>query len=223
MVLANRIEAGEDTAPWDRASAHPRLPFPGGRDALAGTRREPSDRRQRIRQVELHSFLQHAELDAEVPPACGVRQQAGRGGRSTARRKRPDATAGRRDPGYAHPWAATTTGSRWLPRIPTSCCSRRSRSAYNSDGAPTEAPWNHLGVGHREALIVEAGQARDEGRAPKANRQAARIVTHLLRNCTAYQFHNTGSGSRPQEDVRCHRSRAPASGRRQSGSYSPLA
>ncbi len=64
---------------------------------------------------------------------------------------------------------------------------------YSRDGLATEAKWHHLGSGHREAQIVRAGQG---SRAEQAsNRQTARTVTYLLRNCAAYQFHNTGSTS----------------------------
>ena len=64
---------------------------------------------------------------------------------------------------------------------------------YSRDDFDTEAEWNHLGAGHREALIVRAGQGNHAGLA--ASRWTARTVTHLLRNCAAYQFHNTGSTS----------------------------
>ena len=64
---------------------------------------------------------------------------------------------------------------------------------YSRDDFGTEAPWIHLGAGHREAQIVRAGQGNYERLA--ANRQTARMVTHLLRNCAAYQFHNTGPTS----------------------------
>ena len=64
---------------------------------------------------------------------------------------------------------------------------------YSPDDLDTKAEWNHLGAGHREALIVGAGQGKHTGEA--TSRQTARTVTHLLRNCAAYQFHNTGSTS----------------------------
>ena len=64
---------------------------------------------------------------------------------------------------------------------------------YSRDDFGTEAPWIHLGAGHREAQIVRAGQGNFERLA--ANQQTARMVTHLLRNCAAYQFHNTGPTS----------------------------
>ena len=64
---------------------------------------------------------------------------------------------------------------------------------YSRDDFESEALWNHLGAGHREAQIVSAGQGNHPELA--ANRQTARTVTHLLRDCAAYQFHNTGSTS----------------------------
>ena len=64
---------------------------------------------------------------------------------------------------------------------------------YSRDDFHSEAVWNHLGSGHGEALIVRAGQGNPPGLA--ASRWTARTVTHLLRNCAAYQFHNTGSTS----------------------------
>ena len=64
---------------------------------------------------------------------------------------------------------------------------------YSRDDLESEAVWNHLGAGHREAQIVSAGQGNHPGLA--ANRQTAWTVTHLLRDCAAYQFHNTGSAS----------------------------
>ena len=57
----------------------------------------------------------------------------------------------------------------------------------------TEAEWNHLGSGHREALIVSAGQGYSSG--ISASRWTARTMTHLLRDCAAYRFQNTGSTS----------------------------
>ena len=61
---------------------------------------------------------------------------------------------------------------------------------YSRDGLDTDAEWNHLGAGHREALIVRSGQGIHGGLT--AGRRTADTVTHLLRNCAAYQFHNTG-------------------------------
>lgn len=64
---------------------------------------------------------------------------------------------------------------------------------YNRDDLESEAVWNHLGAGHHEAQIVSARQGNHPELA--ANRQTAWTVTHLLRDCAAYQFHNTGSAS----------------------------
>ena len=63
---------------------------------------------------------------------------------------------------------------------------------YSRDDLGGDAPWNHLGFGHREALIVEAGQSQEATQPPGVHPQTARTVTHLLRNCASYQFHNTG-------------------------------
>lgn len=58
------------------------------------------------------------------------------------------------------------------------------------------APWNSLGSGHREALIVEARQPNEPEPASEVRARTARVVTHLLRDCAAYQFHNTGATSK---------------------------
>ncbi len=65
---------------------------------------------------------------------------------------------------------------------------------YSRDDFDTEAAWNYLASGHREARIVEVGQAHGVG-APASKAQTARTVTYLLRNCLAFQFHNTGTTS----------------------------
>lgn len=68
---------------------------------------------------------------------------------------------------------------------------RYSRNEYGDD-----ADWIHLGSGHLEARIVEAGQSGSTyGDISSSLRTTARTVTYLLRNCTAYQFHNTGDTS----------------------------
>lgn len=57
----------------------------------------------------------------------------------------------------------------------------------------TEAVWTHLGGdGHREAQIVEAAQSPPR---VGVNRTTARTITHLLRNCAVYQFHDTSDNS----------------------------
>lgn len=58
-----------------------------------------------------------------------------------------------------------------------------------------EPVWTHLGSGHREARIVEAGQSSDASESLPLNARTARTIIYLLRNCTAYQFHNTGAKS----------------------------
>ena len=65
---------------------------------------------------------------------------------------------------------------------------------YSRDDLAGEAGWTHLGSGHREARIVEAGQSG--GASPSnPNAKTARTITYLLRNCASYQFHNTGAKS----------------------------
>ncbi|MDE0510126.1 MAG: AAA family ATPase [Gammaproteobacteria bacterium] len=57
----------------------------------------------------------------------------------------------------------------------------------------SEAAWTHLGGdGHREARIVEAAQSPPR---VGVNRTTARTITHLLRNCAVYQFHDTSDNS----------------------------
>ena len=60
---------------------------------------------------------------------------------------------------------------------------------YSRDDLGGNAEWTHLGSGHREARIVEAG------RSGGSHLKTARTVTYLLRNCATYQFHNTGAKS----------------------------
>ena len=66
---------------------------------------------------------------------------------------------------------------------------------YARDDRGGDAEWTHLGSGHREAQIVEAGQSDGASRAAGAHATTARTITYLLRNCAAYQFHNTGATS----------------------------
>ena len=63
---------------------------------------------------------------------------------------------------------------------------------FSSEHFPTEAGWQHLGVGHEEAQIVETAQT---GSPDGVNRKTASAVVHLLRNCAAFQFHDTSDGS----------------------------
>ncbi len=66
---------------------------------------------------------------------------------------------------------------------------------YSRDDIDDSAPWHHLGSGYREARIVEAGHPGAAPQAPGVPPQTARTVTYLLRDCAAYQFHDTGSTS----------------------------
>ena len=59
---------------------------------------------------------------------------------------------------------------------------------FNSGTYPTEAPWQSLGSGHLEARLVEAAQTSDY---PRVNKMTASVIVNLLRNCVAYQFHDT--------------------------------
>lgn len=62
-----------------------------------------------------------------------------------------------------------------------------------SDAArDTEAPWQYLDSGHREAQIVEASQSAEY---PGVSTQTARVITGLLRSCAVYQFHDTSDDS----------------------------
>ena len=57
---------------------------------------------------------------------------------------------------------------------------------------PTDADWQHLGSGHREAKIVEAAQSDGPH---GINKTTASVIVHLLRNCATYQFHDTSDES----------------------------
>ena len=72
---------------------------------------------------------------------------------------------------------------------------------FNATGYPTDADWQHLESGHLEAAIVEAahGQDRFGSLTPHLNdrnRTTARVIVHLLRNCSVHQFHDTSDTSR---------------------------
>ena len=66
---------------------------------------------------------------------------------------------------------------------------------YSRDDGAGDADWNHLGYGHREARIVEAAQSDDAAQASGTHVTTARTIRHLLWNCSAFQFHNTGDKS----------------------------
>ena len=59
-------------------------------------------------------------------------------------------------------------------------------------GSGSEAPWQELGTSHVEAKIVEAGQS---DKFVDFERKAAGVLVHLLRRCSAYQFHDTSFNS----------------------------
>ena len=63
---------------------------------------------------------------------------------------------------------------------------------FSSKDLPTEAPWQHLESGHREAKIVEAAQS---SRSHDVNTTTAWVIVNLLRNCAVYQFHDTSDTS----------------------------
>ena len=63
---------------------------------------------------------------------------------------------------------------------------------FSRSGRLTEASWNHLGSGHREAGIVEAAHSTDSS---EFNPATARVIVHLLRSCSVYQFHDTSDTS----------------------------
>jgi len=67
---------------------------------------------------------------------------------------------------------------------------RFNRKAYDS-----EAPWQYLENGRQEARIVEVAQSSYIDQTPQLNKQTARTITYLLRNCDVYQFHNTAATS----------------------------
>ncbi len=57
---------------------------------------------------------------------------------------------------------------------------------------PTNEDWQHLGIGHTEAKIVEEIPPH----APLANyRVTTQTIVDLLRSCSVYQFHDTSDGS----------------------------
>ena len=63
---------------------------------------------------------------------------------------------------------------------------------FRRSGSATQAPWQHLPVGGREAKIIEAAQS---DQFPGLNQTTARTIVHLLRDCAHFQFHNTSDTS----------------------------
>ena len=62
---------------------------------------------------------------------------------------------------------------------------------FSKSGRLREAKWVPLESGHRESKIVEAAQSG----IPDINPTTASVIVNLLRNCTAYQFHDTSASS----------------------------
>ena len=62
---------------------------------------------------------------------------------------------------------------------------------FSRDSWDGEARWTSLEGGHREAKIVEAASSGISG----INQTTASVIVRLLRNCTAYQFHDTSAGA----------------------------
>ena len=66
------------------------------------------------------------------------------------------------------------------------------RFRFSRDDLRTEADWQPLESGNREAKIVEAAQS---GESSGVNPTTARVIVNLLRNCSVYQFHDTSDTS----------------------------
>ena len=64
---------------------------------------------------------------------------------------------------------------------------------FSREHLPTDAPWQYLGSGHSEAKVVEAVQSHEP---VGVNPKTAQVLVDLLRNYTAYQFHDTSDGSK---------------------------
>jgi len=80
---------------------------------------------------------------------------------------------------------------------------------FNHGNMHSEADWQHLGSGHREARIVEAARSYEAAKSLGVYQDTtARTITYLLRNCSAYQFHNTSATSNLKKrwDVEEHES-----------------
>lgn len=81
------------------------------------------------------------------------------------------------------------------------------RFRFSSGTLPTQAEWQFLESGHREAKIVETAQSGRGGllgveptqegsdEFPNVNTTTARVITSLLRNCAVFQFHDTSDES----------------------------
>ena len=79
---------------------------------------------------------------------------------------------------------------------------------FTREGFGSDAPWQPIGSGHTEALIVEAAQS---AASVAINQKTAGALVHLLRRCAVYQFHDTSDDSPlkkkwESEDNNCLRS-----------------
>ena len=66
--------------------------------------------------------------------------------------------------------------------------------AFRFSGAsfPTEPRWQHAPSGQSEAAIVDAAQASSS---QGVNPTTARVIVHLLKSCSVFQFHDTSDTS----------------------------
>lgn len=69
------------------------------------------------------------------------------------------------------------------------------RFRYSASGWGTEGDWVHLGSGHEEANIVEAGQPASRLDLNASEARTARTVRFLLGNSQVFQFHDTSDTS----------------------------
>ena len=73
---------------------------------------------------------------------------------------------------------------------------------FSARDHPADAPWLHLAGERPEAGIVEAAHARDTSNLIPLwwfdfdPEETARVIVHLLRNCSVHQFHDTSDTSR---------------------------
>ena len=72
---------------------------------------------------------------------------------------------------------------------------------FSAPGHPADAPWQYLESGRPEAGIVEAAHASSHfgnltRHLSNVNPTTARVIVHLLRNCSVHQFHDTSDTSR---------------------------
>ncbi len=63
---------------------------------------------------------------------------------------------------------------------------------FSSTGFPADVPWQHAPGGQSEAAIVDIAQGPPS---QGVNATTARVIVHLLRSCSVYQFHDTSETS----------------------------